>query len=83
MVQDWGAGVGGHAHLEEFLAWACVACLLRGLESDRGGFADLRGGVMGHALQEERVVSGVGCLHPVSYGVCIVGPRSTDGLGWY
>ena len=83
MVPDAAVGVGGHARRLEYPAWACVAGLLCGLESDCGVFADLWRVVVGHALEEERGVPGVGRLHPVPYGVSVMGPRSTDGSAWY
>ena len=54
---------------------ARVAGSLRGLESDRGDFADLRSVIVGHAVEKERSVSGVGVL--------IMGPCSPDGSGGY
>ena len=83
VVPDVVVGVGGHACLVEYAAWACEAGLLRSLESDPGTFRDLRGVVVGHAVEEERRVSGVGCLHLVPYGVSIMGPCCTDGAGEY
>ena len=38
---------------------------------------------MGHAVEEERGVPVVGCLHLVSCGVSLMGPRSTDNSGGY
>ena len=61
------------ACLLKYPAWARVAGSLRGLESNPGDFADLRGVVVGHAVQEECGVSGVGCLYLVPYGISIVG----------
>ena len=49
MVPDAGVGVGGHACLVEYRAWARVAGSFRGLQSDRSDFADIRGVVVGHA----------------------------------
>ena len=37
----------------------------------------------GHAMEKERGVSRVGCLHLVPYGVTITGPCCTDGSGGY
>ena len=39
--------------------------------------------VVGHAVKEEGVVSGVGHFHLVPYGVPIVGPCRPDGAGGY
>ena len=83
MVLDAGVGAGGHACLVEYPAWALVAGSLRSLESDGSNFADLRGVVLRHAAEEERTVSGVGCLHLVPYGVTIMGPCPTDGSSGY
>ena len=38
---------------------------------------------MGHAVEEERHVYGVGCPHLVLYGVTIMGPCRTNGSGGY
>ena len=83
MVTDAGVGVGGHACLLEYPAWACVAGSLRCLEADRGDFVDLRGVFVGHAVEEECGVPGVGCPHLVPYDVPVMGPRRTDGPSWY
>ena len=77
------APVGGHACLVQYPAWACVAGALRGLGSDHGDFADLRGVVVRHVVEQERGVFGVGCLHLVPYGVTIMEPCRTDGSGAY
>ena len=39
--------------------------------------------VVGHAVEEEGGVSGVGCFHLVPYGVPIVGQCRSDGAGGY
>ena len=39
--------------------------------------------VVGHAVNEEGGVSGVGRFHLVPYGVPIVGPCPSDGAGGY
>ena len=67
----------------EYSACARAAGSFRGLESDRGDFADLRGVVVGHALEKECCVSGGGCLHLVPYGVTIMGTWHTDGSVGY
>ena len=83
MVADAGVGVCGHAHLVEYPAWARVMGSLCRLKSDCGDFPDLCRVVVGHAVEEERGVPGVGHLYLVPYGVPIMGPRSTDGSGGY
>ena len=75
--------VGGYARLVEYPAWACVAGPLCGLEADCGELADLWRVVVGHAVKEEGVVSGVGHFQLVPYGVPIVGPCRPDGAGGY
>ena len=67
----------------EYSACARAAASFCGLESDRGNFADLRGVVVGHAVEEECGVFGVGCLHLVPYGVTIMRPWHTDGSVGY
>ena len=39
--------------------------------------------VLGHVVEEEGGVSGVGRFHLVPYGVPIVGPCRTDGASRY
>ena len=60
MVPYAGVGVGWHARPVEYPVWAYVAGPLRGLEADRGDFANFRGVVLGHAVKGEGGVSGVG-----------------------
>ena len=75
--------VGGHARLVEYPAWACVAGPLCGLEADCGDFPDFWRVVVGHAVNEEGGVSGVGRFHLLPYGVLIVGPCRPDGASGY
>ena len=75
--------LGGHARLVEYPAWACVAGPLCALEADCGHLTDLRRVVVGHAVEEEGGVSGVGRFHLVPYGVPIVGPCCPKGAGGY
>ena len=79
MVPYAGVDVGGHARLVEYLARACDARPLCGLEADCGNFTDFRGVVVGHAVKEEGGVPGVGRFQLVFYGVPIVGPCHADG----
>ena len=51
---------------------------LCGLEADRGDLADLWRVVVGHAMKEEGVVSGVGSFYLVPYGV-ISSKRTPNG----
>ena len=67
----------------EYPAWACVAGSLRGQEADRGDFADFWGVVVGHAVEEECGVPGIGCLYLVPYGVPVMRPCCKDGPSWY
>ena len=79
MVPYAGVGVGGHARLMEYPAWACVAGRLCSSEADWGDFPNFPGVVVGHAVKQEGGVPGVGRFHLVPYGVPIVGPC----LCWY
>ena len=79
MVQYAGVCFGGPACLVDYSAWACVAGPLRGLEADRGDFANFCGVLVGHAVKEEGGVPSVGRFHLVPYGVPIMGPCRTDG----
>ena len=79
MVPYAGVGVGGHARLVEYPAWACAAGPLQGLEADRGNFVKFWGVVVGYAVKAEGSVPGVGCFQLFPYGVPINGPCCADG----
>ena len=83
MVPDADVGACGHACLVEYPAWAYVVGSLGGLEADRGSLADFRGVVVGHAVEEECAVSGVGCLYFVPCRVTIMGPCRANGSSGY